>query len=485
MGLSLAGCGETPRQRAVVLRMASPDPAGIQHDPAVELFVKRVARLSGGRLRIEVESYPRRVDGSVDEAGLLRAVAGGEADLGWARTASFDAVDVDAFDALEVPMLIESYPAETAVIRSALVKRMLAGVSRGGLTGLALLAGPLDRLIGTRTPLRSAGDIRGHAFAVRPSTVARMAVRALGGHAVALVPGLPGLYWTALNLPGAPAFAEDDLDSIFFDRYGGRCDFGVDRCDTSRPWVMTNVVLGPSVEAVVANPARLRRLSASQRGWLTRAAADAMAYSTRVASRDDRLAPELCAAGVRFGAASPATLAALSRAWRPLYARLEAGADATAIRAILALRGRHPAPAPVPVPRNCHREPARADSAHGVSSTLPGGVYRLQVTAADIRKAGARGLGGVQAGVETLTLRDGRWRLAFTEPSGEAADYGTYAGTPLRTAWFTDRAGQLEEEFFSIVATRDELFFHVVQSWADDRVERAIYASHPWQRIGN
>ena len=248
---------------------------------------------------------------------------------------------------------------------------------------------------------------------------------------------------------------------------------------------MTNVVLGPSVEAVVANPARLRRLSATQRGWLTRAAADAMAYSTRIAGRDDRLAPELCAAGVRFSAASPATLAALSRAWRPLYARLEAGADAPAISTILALRGRHPGPARVPVPGDCHREPARADSAHGVHSTLPGAVYRLQVTAADIRDAGAQGIGGVQPGVETLTLHDGHWRLAFTEPSGEATDYGTYAGTPLRTAWFTDRAGQLEEEFFSIVATRDELFFHVVQSWADDRVEQAIYASHPWQRIGS
>ena len=484
VGVALAGCGEAARQRSVVLRMYSPDPAGIEHDPAVERFVERVARLSAGRLRIDVESYPRRVDGSVDEAGLLRAVEGGEADLGWAHTASFEAVGVDAFEALEVPMLIDSYPTETAVIRSALGTRMLSGVSRGGLTGLALLAGPLDRLIGTRAPLRGAGDIRGRAVAVRLSTVASRAVHALGGRAVALIPGLPGLYWNALNLPGPPAFAEEDLDSIFFDRYGGRCDFGIDRCDTSRPWVMTNVVLGPSVEAIVANPAHLRRLSATQRGWLTRAAADATAYSTAVASGDDRLAPELCAAGVRFGAASPATLAGLRSELHSLYARLEAGAAAPAIRTILALHSRHPAAAPLPVPRGCHREPAHAGSAHGVRSTLPNGVYRLQVSAANIREAGADGLGGVQAGVETLTLRDGHWRLAFTEPSGEATEYGTYAGTPLRTAWFTDRAGQDEEEFFSIVVSPDGLLFHVVASWADDRVEGAIYASHRWLRIG-
>jgi hypothetical protein len=242
-------------------------------------------------------------------------------------------------------------------------------------------------------------------------------------------------------------------------------------------------VLGPSVEAIVANPSQLRRLSATQRGWLTRAAADATSYSTRVAGRDDRLAPELCAAGVRFSAASPATLAGLTRAWRPLYAQLKAGATSSVIRTILAMRARHPAPAPVPVPRDCHRVPSRADSVHGVRSTLPNGVYRLQVTAADIREADAEGLGGVQAGVETLTLRDGHWRLAFTEPTA-GIEYGTYAGTPLRTAWFTDRGGQLEEEFFSIVQSRDGLLFHVVTSWADDRVEQALYASHRWLRIG-
>jgi hypothetical protein len=119
-----------------------------------------------------------------------------------------------------------------------------------------------------------------------------------------------------------------------------------------------------------------------------------------------------------------------------------------------------------------------------VHSTLPDGVYRLQVTAADIRAAGAQGVGGVAPGVETLTLRDGHWRLNLTEPTGDT-EYGSYAGTPLRTAWFTDRAGQLEEEFFSIVASREGLRFNVVQSWADLRVEHAIYASHLWQRIGN
>jgi len=472
----------------VLLRMESPDPAGIEHDPAVADFVSRVAQLSGGRLRIVVESYPRGQDASVDEAGVLRAVAAGDADLGWAHTGSFDEVGVSAFDALDAPMLIDSYGSETAVIRSGLAKRMLAGVKPAGLAGLALLAGPLDRLVGTSTPLRAANDIRGHTFALRPSSVLRMAVRALGGDpsqlSYQLVSEYPGLYVNAAQRPGPPAFLDDDLDSIFFDRYGGRCPTQAAGCETSRPWVMTDVVLGPDPEAIVANPGRLRRLSARQRSWLTHAAADAIAYSARVADQDDRLVPELCAAGVRFSAASAVTLASLRHAWRPLYAALGRGPAGPAIRQILMLRSQSAVPALLPVPPDCHRQPSQANTAHGVRSTLPNGVYRLQVTAADIHDAGAQGVGGVAPGVETLTLRSGHWRLDFTEPSGNT-EYGSYAGTPLRTAWFTDRTGQLEEEFFSVDVSREGLRFDVVQSWADLGVEQAIYASHVWQRIGN
>jgi hypothetical protein len=53
-----------------------------------------------------------------------------------------------------------------------------------------------------------------------------------------------------------------------------------------------------------------------------------------------------------------------------------------------------------------------------------------------------------------------------------------------RTAWWTDRAGQVEESFFSVVVNRDGLRFYIVQSWDDYRVEHALYSSHLWQRIG-
>jgi Bacterial extracellular solute-binding protein, family 7 len=122
-----------------VLRLASADPAGIEHEPAVAFFIDRVAKLSKGRLRIAVDE--RRAPWH--EVRVLQDVARGEADLGWAHTRTFDNVGVRSFVALDAPMLIDGYGAEHAVLRSSLATEMLAGTRSAGLHGLAVLSGDL------------------------------------------------------------------------------------------------------------------------------------------------------------------------------------------------------------------------------------------------------------------------------------------------------------------------------------------------------
>ena len=51
--LAFAGCGGG--SHPLVLRLASADPRGIEHEPAVGYFADRVERLSGGRLRVVVD----------------------------------------------------------------------------------------------------------------------------------------------------------------------------------------------------------------------------------------------------------------------------------------------------------------------------------------------------------------------------------------------------------------------------------------------
>ena len=114
-------------------------------------------------------------------------------------------------------------------------------------------------------------------------------------------------------------------------------------------------------------------------------------------------------------------------------------------------------------------------------STLPDGVYRVRITDADLRAVGANRAAD-RTGTATLTLRGGRWRLVFTEP-GRSVRTGTYAGTALRTAWATD--GRTRDEAYLSIAVQGDgaLAFHV-GSAANLATTQAIYASHPWRRIG-
>lgn len=478
---ALAGCGGSA-SGTLVLRMGSADPAGIEHDPAVAFFAGRVARLSRGGLRIALDERWGR-DGWADEASLLRAVARGEDALGSAHSASFGRVGVDSFDALDTPQLVDSRALEAAVLRSPLAARMLVGVRAAGLRGLALLAGPMSRPVGTSAPLRSAEDFRGLRFGLHRSNVADMAVRALGAHPVTMsYDAITSLYIDVANRPGPPAAMEDDLDSVFFDRYGGACNTQQGPCDSARPWVTSNVVLWPRPAVLVANPRAWHALSGRQRAWLAQAASDAARRSLTVAGDEQPLVAELCPAGVRFATASRAARATLRRAWRPVYAALERRpALRAALRRIAALRRRVTTAAPLRVPAGCTRRPAARDVAHGVPSPLPDGVYRARVTADDLRAVGDAGSGD-QPGTVTLTLRGGRWRLEITEP-GEYVETGTYAGTPLRTAWLNDRNGIRDEAFFSVVPDANGLRFHVARA-EDLALYEALYASHRLRRIG-
>src|SRR3954451_11905848 len=84
----VAGCSESRSQPpARVLRLATANPAGVAHDPALRVFAARVARLSGGRLRISFDDRWGR-DGNAHEVPMLRGLAAGSDDLAIAHTRS-------------------------------------------------------------------------------------------------------------------------------------------------------------------------------------------------------------------------------------------------------------------------------------------------------------------------------------------------------------------------------------------------------------
>ena len=177
--------GGGPPSGPLVLRMAS-TPSGLNYVPAVADFARRVSVLSGGALQIKVISqWGLYAPGA--EAQVIRATAAGQVDLGWAGSRVFDTIGVPGLGALSAPMLIDSYPLETAVLKSSLPARMLAGLSRVHVTGLAVLGDVLRHPIAVRRSLLAPADWRGLSIGTYRSGVQEQAIRALGAIPVVAV----------------------------------------------------------------------------------------------------------------------------------------------------------------------------------------------------------------------------------------------------------------------------------------------------------
>jgi TRAP-type C4-dicarboxylate transport system substrate-binding protein len=147
--------------------------------PAVEYFVSQVKGRSGGNLRVELKNtYGDYADDA--EQLVVRGVAAGQLDLGWAGTRVFDTMGVTSFQALQAPMLIDSYPLEEAVIKAGIPNQMLHGLDKLGVAGLGVLADGLRKPVAVKRPLLSLTDWHGVKFGTLTSQGQAEAIRALG-----------------------------------------------------------------------------------------------------------------------------------------------------------------------------------------------------------------------------------------------------------------------------------------------------------------
>jgi TRAP-type transport system periplasmic protein len=344
-GCSASAAGDKaggPAGGPVVLRMAS-TPSGLSDVPPVADFVRRVRALSGGSVQITVTNqWGLYVPGA--EAQVVRAVAADTVDLGWAGSRVFDTIGVPALGALSVPMLIDSYPLENAILKSAMPARMLAGLSRLQVTGLAVLGDVLRRPIGVRRPLLAPADWRGLSIGTYRSGAQEQAIRALGATPVVAF----GPYRTRDVEAGHIQGFELDVQ-----RYVTQGLAAIAR------YVTANVVLWPQFDVLFANPARLASLTPQQRAWLQQAAADTSRDSvTLVAGQNSGYIRQACAMGARVATATPADLAALRQSLSVVYRSLEADPQTSAfLRQIQALKKATP-PGPAPaIPAGCAARP--------------------------------------------------------------------------------------------------------------------------------
>jgi TRAP-type transport system periplasmic protein len=473
-GFSIAACGSsggdkaggTRESRPTVLTMANAN--GDTHE--LEPYAAAVKRRSGGTLQIVFRSGWRA--GRPDaEAGLIRDVKAGKADLGWAGSRAFDDVGVGSFDALHAPLLIDSLALERKVLESPLAVQMLGGIKPAGVTGLGILPGPMRKPLGVARLVRPE-DYRGDTIALQQSQVAKQTLAALGAKGAPIA---------AMDPVSGYDGVEQQISSVAGNGY-----------DRTSKHLTANVTLWPRPVVLFANAKALSGLDERQRDALTVAAKDALGPTAALEQKDEAESTAiLCRRGVHFETAAAADLAALRRAVQPVYDRLERdGTTKAAIERIRGMRADQGAPTGAPT---CDEAGAPAKVAKPVAQRTPiDGVWTVTTTRKDAAQT--------TAPEDLVSENYGRWRYTLNRgrmyytQSAEGHSRWTRATYTVKghvlTFTVTDYGGDAPHgaaektgEVFSFRWSRyrDRLSFGPVAG----AISPENFSLKPWRRVGD
>ena len=406
----------------VVLRLATIDRVnnnGQSYGP--EAFVENLAKVSGGRLKVEMTT---EYDGGAGDAesNLVKAIASGEVDGGWPSTRAFANAGINGLEAVEAPMTLTSYAAEKTLVSGPVADKLLAKLDGTGVVGLNLAVGPLRRPFAAKAPLLGPEDWAGATFRVYNSPVQTDAVRLLGATAVNL-----GFGWIDEVRAGRLRGVEFDIAQ--YAQMGNTTEAG---------YVTANVVLWPKVFVLAVSQERFGALTDEQRGWIREAADKAMQVSVDATYDESTIAQDLCGKGTRFIAASPDQIALLRTNLQPVLDGLAADPTNRALLTeIQAVAANHPEPDVPGVAQDCQIGTADDRPAGGAPdqvSDLPDGIYRTEVTVADLAVAGYTNANG-NSGTWTLIVKGGTYEIACrpiddpgTDCGGSVQDYPVDVG---------------------------------------------------------
>ena len=351
--------------------------------------------LSDGNLRIEVDYEVGDYEQDAEQQ-VVRGVADDTYDLGVVGTQVFDTLGVTSFQALNAPMLVDSYALQAAVLESGITDTMMQPLSDIGVTGVATLAGTLRKPVSVEKALVAPDDWHGVTFGTYLSEAEFEAVRALEATPKVVFGGARDQALRAGSIGGFES-------SLLLYRLNNLYELA--------PYVTTNVTLWPQMLTVFANPDVDGRLTAAQRDWLRQAAEEA---ETRFGGagrrgRSDR-SRRSCTLGARPVQASDADLAALREAFAPVYTKLARDAETKeALDQIQELKASTPAQPALSVPSECaESDPSDGDAASGTTPAYLNGVYRYTLTKQDAIDAG-QGDDPEYPMTQTFWLDNGSW----------------------------------------------------------------------------
>jgi TRAP-type C4-dicarboxylate transport system substrate-binding protein len=289
--------GASGVESPVVLRFANPlDDA----PPQLVAFAEEVQRLSDGSIEFEwLPGYgvePATGGAYSDaEATILAAVADGTIDIG-----RVGARALPGFEALLAPLLVDGHDLQERVFDAGIPARMLADLDGSGLVGIAVLPGPLRRVMGVNHPFPALADFSGATIANDRAALAVATMTALGAESVPGASGLP--------LDGVDAVLAQ-FQAIVGNGYHTQADS-----------VVANVNFWPRPLAIVMSAESFEALSPEQQAAPQTAGANAVEPAMEASRDEDAVnGAQLCEAPIDVIEASESELAEMEAALEPVY----------------------------------------------------------------------------------------------------------------------------------------------------------------------
>lgn len=464
-GLALtAGCTSAHPDRAggngdavgVVLDMA----VGNEAPPAqLAAWADQVKVLSTGTVTIHFStSY---ASGTTDyETRAFRDVVTGKIATASLGARALDRVGVTSFQALLAPMLVDNYDLQAQVFVSGVPDQMLQGVTGTGAVGVAVLPGPMRKILGVNRPFLQPANFTGTRIGDQDSALTEQTIRLLGATAVPEPSGA--------KLIGVDGY-EQQLSSIEGNAY----------LQTGAKYLTANLNLWPRPIVVLMGTTAYGRLTQTQRDALHGAAKAALTNTIDLTSEEDAAAVDkLCSNGMQFPTATPAQLAAVRRSLEPAYVAIAKTASTHAwIDRIQQLKdGLHAAPATAVCP-----------AAALTDSTPIDGEYQEHVTTGvDVRRS-------CPAGELPLPLAPENQVDTFTVvfDHGTVTQYDTARGGAREVGWHGTY--QMFRDTLQLTSGSDVL----TMTWrlsgptlrlsnlrnSHDCRDAVVWATHPWNKI--
>jgi TRAP-type C4-dicarboxylate transport system substrate-binding protein len=285
VALGMAGCASSTPNRAggrdlpevTVLEIAQlNDVAPAQ----VRAYAAEVEKQSHGSLSLSFNDYWHK--GEIDfEKNTLEDVTSGRVPGAWVGVRALDLIGVTSFKPLVAPLLVDSQAMQERIFSEEIPLEMARGLEGHGLVAVAVLPGPMRKVLGVRKPFRERADFRFADLGIQGGGIPEATATTLAETFTRMPSGA--------NLAGVDAY-EQQVENVVGTFYGLEAKF-----------ITANVNLWPQAMVVVLNEASYRALTDAQREVLRTAATNAIPAALEATqSEEDSAVAKLCGQGVAF-----------------------------------------------------------------------------------------------------------------------------------------------------------------------------------------